>query len=178
MEFLPKSFTDCEDCSACLSYDGTDAPTAEGDRDRILGMHVMHKSFTDCEDRSACLSYDGTDAPTAESDRDRILGRPVRACQGVFCINHLQIVKTAVAVYCTMIQAESDRDRILGKTFECILLGYSIFLVVSVIYMLNKNSLAVKNARPIRSHNSYKRPKTLISSKAKKLNILLRILLL
>ena len=34
--------------------------------------------------------------------------------------------------------------------------------------MLNKNSLAVKNARPIRSHNGYKRPKTLISSKAKK----------
>ena len=31
-----------------------------------------------------------------------------------------------------------------------------------------------KSARPIRS--SYKRPKTLISSKAKKLNILLRIL--
>ena len=35
-----------------------------------------------------------------------------------------------------------------------------------------------KSARPIRSHNDYKRPKTLISSKAKKLNILLRILLL
>ena len=35
-----------------------------------------------------------------------------------------------------------------------------------------------KSARPIRSHNGYKRPKTLISSKAKKLNILLRILLL
>ena len=34
-----------------------------------------------------------------------------------------------------------------------------------------------KSARPIRSHK-YKRPKTLISSKAKKLNILLRILLL
>ena len=33
-------------------------------------------------------------------------------------------------------------------------------------------------ARPIRSHNGYKRPKPLISSKAKKLNILLRILLL
>ena len=46
--------------------------------------------------------------------------------------------------------------------------------------MLNKNSLAVEKAgvRPIRSHNGYKRPKTLISSKAKKLNILLRILLL
>ena len=35
-----------------------------------------------------------------------------------------------------------------------------------------------KSARPIRSHNGYKRPKSLISSKAKKLNILLRILLL
>ena len=34
-----------------------------------------------------------------------------------------------------------------------------------------------KSARPIRSHNGYKRPKSLISSKAKKLNILLRILL-
>ena len=40
--------------------------------------------------------------------------------------------------------------------------------------MLNKNSLA---ARPIRSHKC-KQPKTLISSKVKKLNILLRILLL
>ena len=46
------------------------------------------------------------------------------------------------------------------------------------IYMLNKNSLAEKSARPIRSHNGYKRPKSLISNKAKKLNILLRILLL
>ena len=35
-----------------------------------------------------------------------------------------------------------------------------------------------KSARPIRSHNGYKRPKSLILSKAKKLNILLRILLL
>ena len=43
-----------------------------------------------------------------------------------------------------------------------------------VAYMLNKNSLAVKK---VRSHK-YKRPKTLISSKAKKLNILLRIFLL
>ena len=40
--------------------------------------------------------------------------------------------------------------------------------------MLNKNSLAVKSARPTRSHNGYKWPKTLISSKAKKLNILLK----
>ena len=37
--------------------------------------------------------------------------------------------------------------------------------------MLNKNSLAVKSARPIRNHNGYKRPKTMISSKAKKLNM-------
>ena len=44
--------------------------------------------------------------------------------------------------------------------------------------MLNKNSLAVKSTRPIRNHNGYKRSKTLISSKAKKLNILLRIILL
>ena len=35
-----------------------------------------------------------------------------------------------------------------------------------------------KSVRPIRSHNGYKRSKTLISSKAKKLNILLRVLLL
>ena len=44
--------------------------------------------------------------------------------------------------------------------------------------MLNKKSLAVKSARPIRSHSGYKQPKTLISSKIKKFNILLRILLL
>ena len=31
-----------------------------------------------------------------------------------------------------------------------------------------------KSARPIRSHNGYKRPKTLISSKAKKLNIFIK----
>ena len=41
--------------------------------------------------------------------------------------------------------------------------------------MLNKNSLAVKK---VRGQLEGKRPKTLISSKAKKLNILLRILLL
>ena len=46
--------------------------------------------------------------------------------------------------------------------------------------MLNKNSLAVKKVRGQSEamHNDYKQPKTLISSKAKKLNILLRILLL
>ena len=37
--------------------------------------------------------------------------------------------------------------------------------------MLNKNNLAVKSVRPIRSNNGYKQPKTLISNKAKKLNI-------
>ena len=45
-----------------------------------------------------------------------------------------------------------------------------------VINMLNKNTLGVKkceaNQKPLWL---YKRPKTLISSKAKKLNILLRI---
>ena len=46
--------------------------------------------------------------------------------------------------------------------------------------MLNKNSLAVKKVRGQSEATmaSYKRPKSLISSKAKKLNILLRILLL
>ena len=44
--------------------------------------------------------------------------------------------------------------------------------------MLNKNTLDVKKVRgqSEASHNGYKRPKTLISSKAKKLNILLKIL--
>ena len=57
------------------------------------------------------------------------------------------------------------------------ILRYTVYCYC--ITVLNKNSLAVKkSARPIRSHNGYKRPKSLISSKAKKLNILLRILLL
>ena len=47
-------------------------------------------------------------------------------------------------------------------------------------YAKQKQPGCKKSARPIRSHNDYKRPKTLISSnyKVKKLNILLRILLL
>ena len=49
MEFLHKSFTDCKDHSACLSYDGTDAPTAESDGDRILGktlsVYTCHGVF-------------------------------------------------------------------------------------------------------------------------------------
>ena len=45
-------------------------------------------------------------------------------------------------------------------------------------YAKQKQPGCKKSARPIRSHNGYKRPKSLISSKAKKLNILLRILLL
>ena len=49
--------------------------------------------------------------------------------------------------------------------------------MVNVIAMLNKNTLGVKkceaNQKPLWL---YKRPKTLISNKAKKLNILLRIL--
>ena len=46
------------------------------------------------------------------------------------------------------------------------------------IHTKQKQPCCKKSARPIRSHNGYKRPKTLISSKAKKLNISLRILLL
>ena len=46
-------------------------------------------------------------------------------------------------------------------------------------YAKQKQPGCKKSARPIRSHNGcYKRPKSMISSKAKKLNILLRILLL
>ena len=43
------------------------------------------------------------------------------------------------------------------------------------IYAKQKQPGCKKSARSIRSHNGYKRPKTLISSKAKKLNIFLRI---
>ena len=54
-------------------------------------------------------------------------------------------------------------------------------IVVNVItfvhYMLNKNTLGVKKCEANQKPQwLYKRPKTLISSKAKKLNILLRIL--
>ena len=48
---------------------------------------------------------------------------------------------------------------------------------VSIIIAKQKQPGCKKSARPIRSHK-YKRPKTLISSKAKKLNVLLRIFLL
>ena len=52
--------------------------------------------------------------------------------------------------------------------------------MTSLNNMLNKNNLAVKKVRGQSKATmvSYKQPKTLISSKAKKLNILLRILLL
>ena len=50
--------------------------------------------------------------------------------------------------------------------------------VASYMHAKQKQPGCKISARPIRSHNGYKRPKTLISSKAKKLNILLRILLL
>ena len=51
----------------------------------------------------------------------------------------------------------------------------------AMIVILNKNSLAVKSARPIRSSivSSEKRPKALISSKAKKvakIKLLLKVL--
>ena len=41
-----------------------------------------------------------------------------------------------------------------------------------LIYAKQKQPGSKKSVRPSRSHNGYKRPKTLISSKAKKLNIL------
>ena len=55
-----------------------------------------------------------------------------------------------------------------------------ILTMTGTVYMYNwlmyinaqqKQPGCKKGARPIRSHNGYKRPKTLISSKAKKLNI-------
>ena len=58
--------------------------------------------------------------------------------------------------------------------------GLSATVQVSYIcnmYAKQKQPGCKKSARPIRSHKC-KRPKTLISSTAKKLNILLRILLL
>ena len=75
----------------------------------------------------------------------------------------------------------------------CINQNYVIivnFIIVMCVFNIVIYNILVKNnakqkqpgckksVRPIRSHNGYKRPKTLISSKAKKLNILLRILLL
>ena len=48
---------------------------------------------------------------------------------------------------------------------------------IILLYAKQKQPGCKKSARPIKSHK-YKQPKTLISSKAKKLNILLRILLL
>ena len=57
-------------------------------------------------------------------------------------------------------------------------LKFRTFCFVCVKEAKQKQPGCEKSARPIRSHNGYKRPKSLISSKAKKLNILLRILLL
>ena len=54
---------------------------------------------------------------------------------------------------------------------------HSVPLLTFVKVTKQKQPGCKKSARPIRSHK-YKRQKTLISSKAKKLNILLRIFLL
>ena len=64
---------------------------------------------------------------------------------------------------------------IIGVLYMCY--HHSIVLT-GICNAKQKQSGCKKSARPIRSHNGYKRPKSLISSKAKKLNILLRILLL
>ena len=61
----------------------------------------------------------------------------------------------------------------LMYTCVCLCMSACVYM-----YAKQKQPGCKKSARPIRSHNGYKRPKSLISSKAKKLNILLRILLL
>ena len=64
--------------------------------------------------------------------------------------------------------------------YVCVVCMYVRMHACMYVYMYAKQKQpgCKKSARPIRSHNGYKRPKSLISSKAKKLNILLRILLL
>ena len=57
--------------------------------------------------------------------------------------------------------------------YEMISSKVQVFLMDNGTYMLNKNTKCEANQKP---QWLYKRPKTLISSKAKKLNILLRIL--
>ena len=60
-----------------------------------------------------------------------------------------------------------------GRSSAITVTLYEVLLLIAK----QKQPGCKKSARPIRSHK-YKRPKTLISSKAKKLNILLRIFLL
>ena len=65
------------------------------------------------------------------------------------------------------------KENFLTKFVKVLFHDYTVY-----VYAKQKQPGCKKIARPIRSHNDYKRPKALISSKAKKLNILLRILLL
>ena len=82
---------------------------------------------------------------------------------------HLQVIfERQQFNVCFLVADSLTTEAILGRDFlkdnSCI------------IDAKQKHLGCKKSVRPIRSHNGYKRPKTLISSKAKKLNILLRIL--
>ena len=67
---------------------------------------------------------------------------------------------------------------VLFDNWDLLMFCVYMYICIYVYNAKQKQPGCKKSARPIRSHNGYKRPKTLISSKAKKLNILLRIHLL
>ena len=82
------------------------------------------------------------------------------------------ILNLTLIIFCKMSVIIYSKIPQKVHTYVCCILAY--------VYTYNakqKQPGCKKSARPIRSHK-YKRPKTLISSKAKKLNILLRIFLL
>ena len=90
-------------------------------------------------------------------------------CFYINCADRLTVLLEYIDLLCSV----SKHSENLGEaTFHCCILAFGV-----IIYAKQKQPGCKKSARPIRSHK-YKRPKTLISSKAKKLNILLRIFLL
>ena len=106
---------DCEDHSVCLSYDGADAPTAESDRERVLGKACTCMSWSFCINHLQIVKIA---VPVYRMMAQMLQQQRVILGKTLSVYTHLQIVKTAVAVYRMMATAESDGNRILGKTLS------------------------------------------------------------
>ena len=100
-----------------------------------------------------------------------------------------QYIRYFICMYIVCIRGGSRGVSVVPRNYSDSLkfissLKFYIMHITNSAILYNARCMSIcqpgckKSARPIRSHNGYKRPKSLISSKAKKLNILLRILLL